>query len=949
MRSQMRKYLPRGIYLALALLTFCAVFAATAGVRETLATRTQALRQTLAATPPATKTITVSSTWQAISTALAEANFGSGQPNITEAQLSEITDQLHADYSKSVTGLSPVSADWASMTTGLDPVHGPLPRTGGIPVKLALSYMQPLTNFMRLVAGHFPAPPAPPPPGDQTGQDGSVIIGRNAPPAFTPLIQVVVTQQTAATLGLRLGSKIPVSPPAGAVASVIYQVSGIVAPIDPGGAFWGINSLAATATLQNVGSFSPPPYWAGALIAGPGEAAAVQQYLGIGGLTIQWGLPMSLGSIQGQGAQPLSNALTSLSAQPPPLSGDVAPVSVTLQASSSLLPILGSYFATAQSVDAVLWLLYVGLTVAGLAVLLLAARMVAMRRSAELTVIRARGGSLGQVVLASSRPAALACIPAAVIAVVLAFVAVPDVGPVPGAGGWWPPIAVVVVAVGGPGVIAAWQHRLPRRRVTGRRQRRARVRPVVEVMLVAASVAAIVVFRQQSANAGPGVNLFTSAAPVLVAIPVVIVVLRVYPLVLRGLLRASARTSGAPAFLGLARAARTALTPSLPAFALVMALTIAAFCGMVRDAVTNADIAASWQATGADVTIFGGPGFPNFTLPASAERAVAAVPGVTHAAQVWPAMWTTPDNTTIVAIAVDPAAYASLVSATQGYSPVPTGLLAAPAGREAPQPVLASPAAAAALGNGAVAISTQGPVNGVTVRVAGIVSNTPAWPAGGAFIIMPFAALTSSTNPPTPVPVTQILLTGSDIDRGVLDTVIRDTLPPGGLVTYRADVLSALRAAPVQHGAFILLGLAIVLAAVLGLAVMFLELALGAEEREATLARLATMGLGERQRTRVVALEVLPAVIAAGLAAWACALVLPRLVAPAINLSVFTNTTVDVAIFPGASLNATVPLVADVASVALPLAALVVIAAVALVVEIRSGRRRSAAYLRIGG
>jgi len=30
------KYLPRGIYLALAMLTFCAVFAATAGVREAL-------------------------------------------------------------------------------------------------------------------------------------------------------------------------------------------------------------------------------------------------------------------------------------------------------------------------------------------------------------------------------------------------------------------------------------------------------------------------------------------------------------------------------------------------------------------------------------------------------------------------------------------------------------------------------------------------------------------------------------------------------------------------------------------------------------------------------------------------------------------------------------------------------------------------------------------------
>jgi hypothetical protein len=48
---------------------------------------------------------------------------------------------------------------------------------------------------------------------------------------------------------------------------------------------------------------------------------------------------------------------------------------------------------------------------------------------------------------------------------------------------------------------------------------------------------------------------------------------------------------------------------------------------------------------------------------------------------------------------------------------------------------------------------------------------------------------------------------------------------------------------------------------------MLLELALGAAEREATLARLATMGLSEGQRAWVVALEVLPAVIAAAAAA----------------------------------------------------------------------------------
>jgi len=63
----------------------------------------------------------------------------------------------------------------------------------------------------------------------------------------------------------------------------------------------------------------------------------------------------------------------------------------------------------------------------------------------------------------------------------------------------------------------------------GRRRFRARVRLVVEVVAVLAAVGGIVMFRQQSTQPGAAVDFYTSAAPALVAIPVVIVVLRVYP------------------------------------------------------------------------------------------------------------------------------------------------------------------------------------------------------------------------------------------------------------------------------------------------------------------------------------------------------------------------------------------------------------------------------------
>jgi len=420
-------------------------------------------------------------------------------------------------------------------------------------------------------------------------------------------------------------------------------------------------------------------------------------------------------------------------------------------------------------------------------------------------------------------------------------------------------------------------------------------------------------------------------------------VLRLYPLVLRGLLRAAARSSRAPAFLGLARASRTAaLAPALPAFALVLALTVAAFAGMVRDAVINGEVAASWQMAGADATVTSSYTAQSFTILPAAARAVASVPGVTHAAEVVNEFWTTTAGSQVNVLAVDPASYAELVARTPGFPQVPAGLLATPGKAGAPQPVLVSPQAAALLGtpgqgSGAVTLSTrQASLQPVRVRVAGVIASTPALPSGGAFVIMPLTAIKSAITPPEPIPVNEMLLTGGSIDRARLTAVLQHALP-GGVAAFRSDVLSGLTSGPLQHGAFTLFSLAVVVAAILGLAVMLLELALGAAEREATLARLATMGLGEGQRAWVVALEVLPAVIAAAVAAWACALALPRVLAPDLDLSVFTRSSVAV------------KLAADAASFAVPLAGLGVLTAVALGIEIRSGRRREASSLRIGG
>jgi len=93
-----------------------------------------------------------------------------------------------------------------------------------------------------------------------------------------------------------------------------------------------------------------------------------------------------------------------------------------LDVSSGLAQPLAAFVQASGDVNVLLWIVYAGLAVAGAVTLLLATRMIAARRSAELTVRRARGASLAQLFSLGTRGAAVACVPAAALAWAVASV-----------------------------------------------------------------------------------------------------------------------------------------------------------------------------------------------------------------------------------------------------------------------------------------------------------------------------------------------------------------------------------------------------------------------------------------------------------------------------------------------------------------------------------------------
>jgi putative ABC transport system permease protein len=897
-----------GTTLALALLVCGCVFAAMAGPALSLHARSQALHQITAGLDPTVKTVQIGANWTNFVDSLvifsgSNQNVPVADQNLTTSQLARVNQEITA----SLAGMPlPLGAGaWYGLTANPAVVASgasPSAVVSGKPPKLEVLYRNSLTSNASLMAGSFAA---------------------GTEPAGT--LAVAVTPQTAARFGLHAGSRMTMDSSTG---TITLAITAVVRPRQAGSTFWTQDPLASQPSLTGTSN----PYWAGGVFADPGQLGVMQTAFTGPGLEMNWEFPLSLSSLNADQAQGLAHALNRATTVTLGLTGPLEPASDNLNVTSPLIGDLALFLGTQAGVETVLLLLSVSLIVIAAAVILLAARMLVVRRGAELAMLRARGGSLWQVTALMLRGTLVAAGPAALAGAAIALAVIP--GDAAAAGlGWLLAGITVAVALAGPALIAAWDYRKPAPAANPARilsaetgpRRRAWRRPVAEVTACAACVAGLVVLRGQGVPAGGQVNPLLMLAPVLVAIPVVLIMLRLYPLAVRGLLRLSARGTGATGFVALSAAARSSLTGVLPAFALVLALSLATFAGMVSTGIARGETAAAWHTTGADAAIQPGPTAGPVTP--GELTSIAAVRGVTHATAVWDTTWVTPFGQAVTVLAVDPASYAA-VTATTPYPPLALARLSGGARALAAGgavPVLASPAAAAVLGHGATQLATLTPAGPFSVRVAGILSGTPAQPGGGTFVVMPQLTLPGPAGQPAP---NLVLVSGSAIDDNQLTALIDRTMP-GSTITYRSAVLNSLTNSPLPHGAALIVALTLAEAAVLGLLIVILGLALGSAERELTLARLTVMG--HERETSLVMAEAMPAVLTAVVAGAVCAVVLPRLIGSSIDLSAFTGASTPVLFQP------------NVIALGLPAAGVVALAVAVLATEARTLRRRGIA------
>jgi len=882
----------------LAVLVFAAVLISMAIPRASLGQRTHALQRTLA-TLPATSTAVLGN--------LSYGTFGAyfdGRP-FTAGDLAATRAELAADLARQ--GLPAAAAPaWVGLASGFDQVTGFAPQAmASLPPQMEILYRDRLSRSSRLVTGHLP-------------QQGRVSHGQ-------VILQIAVTPATAARFGLRPGSRLGFPP------DLTLEVTGIVTPAGPGSVFWGVDPTAAAPVL----SVGPGPfmltYWIGACFIGPAEVPLLQTSVPTGPMQVWWAVPLSTARLTAGQVTGLTATLNGVLTTGAIVQTNGQPAQVTL--SSGLAAALGAFSAQDQAIGAVLSLLFVSLALIGIVAVLLAADLMATRRSAEFAVMRARGASLRQVAGRALVASAALALPAAAAAAVLAIAVTAGGGT---SVAWWLAGCVLAAALAGPPLFAVGQQRGAARVVGGRtrspgspqavsRRTVAARRLVAEAGLAALAVGGIILLRHQGLSPG-GVDVYPSAAPVLVAILAAIVVVHGYPVVLRLLLRLARARPGVSAFVGLARAARTSRSAIVPVFALVLALAVVAFGAMIDDAVYRGDVAESWHEIGADALIYA-PGSSRPLSPA-VQREIAAVPGVVRTATVVVTSGSLVSGARVPVAVVNPSSYAALVARTPGPA-FPAAALARRPARAGPGtgglvPALASASAAGVLPGPGTSLT----VGSQTLRLR-LAGRTPGIPDVGssAFLVLPAWALSG------PQPPSVMLVVGPHLDAGRLAATVRRALP-GALVTFRGTALAALGSAPLPAAAHAAIAQGAVAAAAFSALILLIWLLMSAHSRDMTLARLATMGLGRGQARWLVVLETLPLVLAAVVGGAASAYVLAPLIAPSISLSAFTGSGTSAA---GAGIRI------EPLSLAACAAGLILLSAAALAAQFLIARRRGVA------
>ncbi|MFG1809650.1 FtsX-like permease family protein [Streptomyces sp. NPDC049040] len=880
-RKETRGDLPLLVCLALLVLILtglCAWAPVAAGRQED-----RALRQRVAAQDPA-PLVTLSTVPEV---------FGEASPNVDMATLlgdgRRLADRLTGSAARHLTFAGSGSYDYnkAALTSP------PPPEPGITATKLALSHLPGAQAHLRYVSGHAPA--------DRT------------PTGTAP--QVGLSQTTARALGLRAGSRLTLefdrvpavqeAPP-----SVALQVSGVFREVAGADDFWsGQPTLAQPSRYPDQKSI-------GTVLAARGlvgtDTADLLARAGVSGPLVTWQLRPDLR----QAALDRAHAMTgSLSHFGPDLNaalcqgvdwvtGDVGchvgdQATGPLVVTDGLTPLLDAFTAQDRQARGLASFAVDSLAAVALATTAVAVRLLLRRRKEHLRLQGARGASTARLVLLRCAVAW----PVVLVTALLGWAGGRHLAPTGTSGSPQQSAAAVAAGVVALTVaVMAWlavrEPSVPRRRRRRRRTALGGRRVVIEATVLLAAAAGVAALRSQ------GPDWVLGAVPAVVALAVVLILLRVYPLALRLLLRQARRGRGTVGFVGVARAAHDAPATGLALFVLVLTLGTAVFGGLVQRTVGDGLAAGAAWSTGADAgaTVAGNTTPAPGALTGSTGMRTALehlhsldLVGQSDGAVISPVAVITVDPRQLVAVAPRSRLAGALLSA---FPARPSS------GAAAPLPSFVSPDLRAREAGGGFTTTVQAdgkPPAHLTLDPVGTLSAeelhdpllgpvTARIPAGTPILVTTASAEPLMSQAASGSTVLLLKGEGPDApDPAALRSAAVKALGPLAQIRTRTQTLSTLREDGLTRGLGTIYTVSSVLAALLGLLAVALELILTSYERSRTTSFLRTLGLGGREAGAMLFLQLLPLAAASAVGGTLLGVFEPRLMEQALDLRQFTG------------------------------------------------------------
>ncbi|MBO3086492.1 FtsX-like permease family protein [Cellulomonas fengjieae] len=717
---------------------------------------------------------------------------------------------------------------------------------------------------VRWVAGAEPAPTA------------------SAPLEVTSLVQVGVSAPAAARHGLVVGQRLDLSGtlPQG----VQVEISGLYEPLDPASPVWSqypdlLDETPAPAAAVAVGRVAM-------LLSDeslPDMLLAVQQTRGV---TTTYRFPADPTHLTAPDVGALAEAVSQVVLVPTPLTGtDGTPPAIQTEL-DTVLRIAQERMVAASAQTSVL---LVGLGVVGALALVLAARLLVVRRETFLVAERARGASIASVAVRSLVETVPLVVAAAAVGAAGAWLIAPD-----GRGTWVVAAIIVVVAALAPAVAAcvvvagAWTgRRQPANRADRERalRRRGARRVTAELTLVAIAAAALVSVRSRGLlqTATGDVDLLLAATPVLLAAAATVLLARILPPTLRAMSHGASRRRGLVPVIATARASLTSGI-RVPLLTLTISVALVVFCGTTADTVQQGQETAADIVVGADVRV-DGP-----VDPADVAR-LRDLPGVTSAAAataLGDRTFGQESGTKARLLLVDAAELATILEAHD--RPVDPGLATLGTGEGIPVLISASLRRTAELVQPAV----MGASRFVDLDVVGATEHPPnlprdpralpSAPADGTIVADRDTFLAGAG---IEAPITTLWVDGPGALAAVREAGLADS--PGLMVTERSDWLETWRASSLNAGLLLLLiATGVVLAGYAALALVLTVVATS-RERGRTLSALRTLGMDGRTGRAMTFGELAPLALSAVLTGTAIGIAVPWLLTGALGLDLLTG------------------------------------------------------------